>query len=132
MTDHRSEMRDRICVVLGGSRGGGRGIAMALGDAGATVYVAGRTTRGGAAPADGAPGTIDDTADEVTRRGGHGVPVVTDVADPASIAALFDRIDAERGGRLDLLACASWSGNEPIDPAGWGAAFWDRPAEVLG
>src|SRR5262249_21201419 len=68
----------KVAAVIGASRGGGRGIAVALGDAGATVYVAGRTTRDGSKPADGAPGTIDDTAEEVTRRGGRGIPVRAD------------------------------------------------------
>ena len=53
-----------VAVVTGSSRGGGRGIALALGDAGATVYVTGRTRRGGSRPPDGASGTVDDTADQ--------------------------------------------------------------------
>jgi NAD(P)-dependent dehydrogenase (short-subunit alcohol dehydrogenase family) len=118
---------NHVAVVLGASRGAGRGIALALGDAGAAVYVAGRTTRGGPPPVDGAPGTIDDTADEVTRRGGRGVAVRTDATDPASIAALFERV----GERVDLLACASWSGNERVDLAAWGTPFHERsPGEL--
>ena len=61
------------------SRGAGRGIALALGEAGATVYVAARTSRAGPKPADGAPGTIEDTAAEVTARGGQGIAVRTDL-----------------------------------------------------
>src|SRR5262249_51245450 len=65
------DLRGRVAIVAGASRGAGRGIALALGDAGATVYVTGRTRRGGPKPLDDVPGTIDDTADEVTRRGGR-------------------------------------------------------------
>ena len=69
------KLAGKVAVVCGASRGAGRGIAVALGDAGATVYCMGRTRRGGAKPIDGAPGTVDDTADEVTARGGRGIAV---------------------------------------------------------
>jgi NAD(P)-dependent dehydrogenase (short-subunit alcohol dehydrogenase family) len=61
----------KIVVVAGASRGAGRGIALAFGDAGATVYVAARSSRHGPPPADKAPGTVEDTAEQVTARGGH-------------------------------------------------------------
>ena len=89
----------QVALVTGASRGVGKGVALALGDAGATVYVTGRTRRGNA-PAIG--GTIDDTADEVTARGGRGVPIACDHGDDAAVAAVFDQIDAE-AGRLDVL-----------------------------
>src|SRR5580692_11802442 len=100
-----------VAVVAGASRGCGRGIALALGDAEAIVYVTGRTTRTGPKPVDQAPGTIEDTADEVTRRGGLGIPVTIDHTDPAQVEELFTRVHQERG-RLDILACAVWGGNE--------------------
>ncbi|MGH8882786.1 MAG: SDR family NAD(P)-dependent oxidoreductase, partial [Stackebrandtia sp.] len=65
----------RIVVVTGASRGAGKGIALALGESGATVYVTGRTRNEGDAPL---PGTVFATAEEITRRGGRGVPVVLD------------------------------------------------------
>src|SRR6185295_10841096 len=68
-------LQGKVAVVTGSSRGAGRGIALALGSAGATVYVTGRTVRGGPKPVDGASGTVDDTADEVIARGGRGIPV---------------------------------------------------------
>jgi NAD(P)-dependent dehydrogenase (short-subunit alcohol dehydrogenase family) len=77
------KLEGRVAVVAGASRGAGRGIALALGEAGATVYVAGRTVRGGNKPSDGAAGTIDDTADEVSVRGGVGIPVRTDFTNEA-------------------------------------------------
>ncbi len=75
--------------MAGSSRGAGRGIALALGDTGATVYVAARTTRDGPKPADGAPGTVEDTAEQVTARGGHGVAVRADCSDDQQVAAQF-------------------------------------------
>jgi NAD(P)-dependent dehydrogenase (short-subunit alcohol dehydrogenase family) len=95
------KLNDCVAVVTGASRNGGRGIALALGDAGATVYVTGRSIRG--APTTGEPGeTIDDTAEQVTVRGGQGIPVRVDHTDDSQVAALFAQIQEEQG-RLDLL-----------------------------
>ncbi|WP_329240411.1 SDR family NAD(P)-dependent oxidoreductase [Actinoallomurus sp. NBC_01490] len=110
----------RIAVVTGASRGAGKGIALALGETGATVYVTGRTRREGDAPL---PGTVFATAEEISRRGGTGVPVVCDHADDAQVAALFDRVRASHG-RLDVLvnnACAI-----PDRLAAKGP-FWTKP-----
>src|SRR5512145_696821 len=90
-----SALEGHVAVVAGASRGAGKGIAVALGDAGATVYVAGRTSIDGPKPADGAPGTIEETADEVTRRGGRGIAVRTDCTDPEQVGQLFARIAAD-------------------------------------
>ncbi len=122
-------LKDTVAVVAGASRGCGRGIALALGEAGAVVYVTGRTVREGRKPADGAPGTIEDTADEVTQRGGRGVAVQVEHTDPAQVDALFDRVGREQG-RLDVLACAVWGGNvRDLDPA-WNRPFWEQPADA--
>jgi NAD(P)-dependent dehydrogenase (short-subunit alcohol dehydrogenase family) len=115
-----------VAVVTGSSRGAGRGIALALGDAGATVYVTGRTSRGGAPPIDGAAGTIEDVADEVSGRGGHGIAVQVDLTDAGQVAALFDRVSRTHG-RVDLLANAVWGGNEAALLEGWGNPFWLQP-----
>jgi NAD(P)-dependent dehydrogenase (short-subunit alcohol dehydrogenase family) len=125
----RNTLNGKIAVVAGASRGCGRGIALALGDAGATVYVTGRTTRTGPKPVDDAPGTVEETADEVTRRSGRGIPVQVDHTDPTQVQELFERVGREQG-RLDILACAVWGGNERfVDPV-WQQPFWNQPVRV--
>jgi NAD(P)-dependent dehydrogenase (short-subunit alcohol dehydrogenase family) len=122
-------LKGKVAVVAGGSRGCGRGIGLALGDAGATVYVTGRTMRNGPKPTDDAPGTIEDTAEEITRRGGFGVPVRVDHTDPAHVEQLFARVRQEHG-RIDVLACAVWGGNERfVDPL-WQQPWWNQPVET--
>lgn len=88
-----------VAVVTGASRGAGRGIAIGLGQKGATVYVTGRTTKAGQAPL---PGTVYETADAVTAAGGKGIAVVCDHADDAQIKALFEQVEKEQG-HLDIL-----------------------------
>jgi NAD(P)-dependent dehydrogenase (short-subunit alcohol dehydrogenase family) len=120
------KLEGKIVIIAGASRGAGRGIALALGDAGATVYVAGRTSRSGPKPSDGAPGTVEDTAEEVTARGGHGIAVRADLSDANQVAALFQRVEAEQG-RLDVLANSAWAPNcMPF----WGKPFWDLNVDV--
>lgn len=95
----------RVALVTGASRGAGRGIARGFGELGYTVYVTGRTTSPGAARNwDGSilPGTVAETASEVTAAGGQGIAAVCDHADDRQVAALFDRIVREQG-RLDVL-----------------------------
>jgi len=121
-------LKGKIAVVAGASRGCGRGIAIALGEQAATVYVTGRSIRGGPLPIDRISGTIEDTAEEVTRRGGVGIPMQIDHADATQNKTLFDRVQAQHG-RLDILACAVWGGNERfVDPI-WKQPFWNLPAE---
>jgi NAD(P)-dependent dehydrogenase (short-subunit alcohol dehydrogenase family) len=114
-----------VALVAGGTRGAGRGIAVELGAAGATVYVTGRSTRGNPSSMK-RPETIEDTAELVTAHGGHGVPVRVDHTHPAQVRALVDRIRAERGGRLDLLVNDIWGG-DPLTR--WGVPFWEHPLE---
>jgi NAD(P)-dependent dehydrogenase (short-subunit alcohol dehydrogenase family) len=110
-----------VALVTGASRGGGKGIALVLGEQGATVYVTGRSVRGEPTTL-GRPGTIDDTADEVTERGGKGIAIRCDHADDAQVEAVFERIKADHG-RLDLLVNNAWSGYE-ISPDG-DLPFWE-------
>jgi NAD(P)-dependent dehydrogenase (short-subunit alcohol dehydrogenase family) len=120
-----TSLKEKVALVTGSSRGAGRAIAAVLGEAGATVYVTGRTARNSAA-VDSLPGTIDDAADEVTARGGQGIAVHCDHTVDHDVDALFDRIRAERG-RIDILVNNVWGGYEgqafgiPMVP------FWDQP-----
>jgi NAD(P)-dependent dehydrogenase (short-subunit alcohol dehydrogenase family) len=114
-------LRGRVALVTGASRGAGKGIALVLGEEGATVYVTGRSVRGEETTL-GRPGTIDDTADEVTARGGTGVAIRCDHTDDAQVRAVFDRIHSEHGA-LDLLVNNAWSGYE-ISPNS-DLSFWE-------
>jgi NAD(P)-dependent dehydrogenase (short-subunit alcohol dehydrogenase family) len=114
-------LEGRIAIVGGASRGAGRGIAVALGEAGATVYVAARTSKDGPEPPDHIPGTVEKTADEVTARGGRGIAVPADLSDEAQVAALFARVEREQG-RLDMVANAAWYTNV-VDQ--WSKPFWE-------
>jgi NAD(P)-dependent dehydrogenase (short-subunit alcohol dehydrogenase family) len=96
---------NKVALVTGASRGAGAGIAKGLGELGYTVYVTGRTTSPGEAKGwDGSilPGTVAETAAEITARGGKGIPVVCDHSDDAQVASLFEQIKSEQG-RLDML-----------------------------
>lgn len=110
----------KVALVTGASRGVGRGIALALADEGATVYVTGRTVTPGSYPL---PGTVGETAAEVSQRGGHGVAVQVDHANDAQVAALFDQIGREQG-RLDVLVNNAFSLPEDLTTP---QPFWEKP-----
>ena len=110
----------RVALVAGATRGAGRGIAIELGAAGATVYVTGRTTRSAPSPMS-RPETIEDTAELVTEAGGEGIAVRVDHSDPAQVADLVARIERERDGRLDVLVNDVWGG-DPLTE--WAVPFW--------
>jgi NAD(P)-dependent dehydrogenase (short-subunit alcohol dehydrogenase family) len=103
-------LRDKVAVVAGATRGAGRGIARMLGEAGATVYCSGRSTRERGAPA-GRPETIDETAELVTAAGGRGIAVRTDHADEGAVRALVERVIGDCG-RIDVLVNDIWGGDE--------------------
>jgi len=118
-------MQPLIALVTGSSRGAGRAIALELGSIGATVYVTGRSVRGGPAT-DNVPGTIDETAAEVTEHGGHGIPVRCDHTSDADVESLFARIQKDQG-RLDLLVNNVWGGYEHPDCRPLTIApFWEQ------
>ncbi|MGO9380546.1 MAG: SDR family NAD(P)-dependent oxidoreductase [Mycobacterium sp.] len=110
----------KVAVVTGASRGVGKGIAVALGAHGATVYVTGRTVTAGSGPL---PGTVGETAAEVDRRGGTGVAVQVDHADDHQVAVLFDQIRCQQG-RLDILVNNAFAlPNDLTEPL----PFWEKP-----
>jgi dehydrogenase/reductase SDR family protein 1 len=122
------ELQGKITLVTGASRGVGRGVALGLGEAGATVYVTGRTTEEGRGP-EGLPGTIHSVAGEVTALGGRGIALCCDHRNDEQTAAVFDRIMAE-SGRLDVLVSSAWGGYEGLIENGeftWTKHFWEQP-----
>jgi NAD(P)-dependent dehydrogenase (short-subunit alcohol dehydrogenase family) len=112
-----------VAVVTGAARGVGRGVALVLGEMGATVYVTDRESRG--RKTSELPGTVEDTAEQVDARGGRGIPVPLDHTDDQAVAALFERVRDEQGG-LDLLVANAFNGNAlPFA----GGPFWTLPLE---
>ncbi|MCP3802496.1 SDR family oxidoreductase [Allokutzneria sp. A3M-2-11 16] len=110
-----------VAVITGAARGVGRGVALALAEQGATVYVTDRESR--ARKHSELPGTVEDTAEQVDRRGGRGIPVVVDVTDDDAVAGLFERVRVAHGG-LDLLVANAFDGNAlPFR----GGPFWTLP-----
>jgi NAD(P)-dependent dehydrogenase (short-subunit alcohol dehydrogenase family) len=116
-----ASLQDKVALVAGATRGAGRGIAVELGAAGATVYVTGRTTRARRSEYD-RPETIEDTADLVTAAGGRGVAVPTDHLDVTQVRALVDRI-ADEQGRLDVLVNDIWGGEKLFE---WDTPLWEH------
>jgi NAD(P)-dependent dehydrogenase (short-subunit alcohol dehydrogenase family) len=113
-----------VAIVTGASRGAGRGIAIALGSHGCTVYVTGRTQTAGQSSQ---AGTIHETAAAVTAAGGHGIAVAVDHSDDAQVAALFEQVQHEQG-RIDILvnnACALHG--ELTSPGN----FWEKPLGIV-
>lgn len=110
----------KVAVVTGASRGIGRGMALALAEQGATVYVTGRTVKAGQHDL---PGTVGETAAECDARGGKGIAVAVDHANLDQVAALFEQVKREQG-RLDILVNNAFAIPEDLtDPGG----FWEKP-----
>ncbi len=112
---------NRVALVAGATRGAGRGIAVALGEAGFTVYCTGRSTRSSRSEIN-RPETIEETAELVSEAGGVGVAVPTDHLDPDAVAALVARIDAEQG-RLDVLVNDIWGAEHLFE---WDTPVWEH------
>jgi NAD(P)-dependent dehydrogenase (short-subunit alcohol dehydrogenase family) len=129
MDTFKIDLSGTVAVVTGASRGAGRGIALVLGEAGATVYVTGRSVRG-APSGPGREGTIEETAEALAGRGGVGIPVRCDHTDDADVAALIERVRSEQG-RLDLLVNNAWGGYEQrpdeAEAGFFGVPFWEQP-----
>jgi NAD(P)-dependent dehydrogenase (short-subunit alcohol dehydrogenase family) len=114
----------KVAVVAGATRGAGRGIAVELGAAGATVYCTGRTTRTQASELN-RPETIEETADLVRQAGGEGIAVQVDHLDPAQVQALVSRIERAHG-RLDILINDVWGADVLIE---WNVPVWRHSLE---
>ena len=117
-------LRDRVALVAGATRGAGRGIAVGLGEAGATVYCTGRSTRDRRSEYD-RPETIEETAELVAAAGGEGIALAADHLDPDQVRAVVERIDAERG-RLDVLVNDIWGGELLFE---WNVPVWEHDLE---
>jgi NAD(P)-dependent dehydrogenase (short-subunit alcohol dehydrogenase family) len=112
-----NDLSGKVALVAGATRGAGRGIAVALGEAGATVYCTGRTTKERRSEYD-RPETIEETGELVTEAGGEGIAVAVDHLEADQVEALARRIDSEQG-RLDVLVNDIWGGEKLFD--------WDKP-----
>ena len=119
-----------VALVTGASRGAGRGIAKGFGELGYTVYVTGRTSAPGDAKGwDGTvlPGTVAETAAEVTAAGGKGIPVMCDHADDAQVAALFEQIEREQGHLDVLVNNATYIHHQLIEKK----PFWEKELDAV-
>jgi NAD(P)-dependent dehydrogenase (short-subunit alcohol dehydrogenase family) len=114
-------LEGKVALVAGATRGAGRGIAVGLGEAGATVYATGRSTRERRSELDRSE-TIEETAELVTEAGGEGIAVAVDHLEPEQVAALVERIDSDHG-RLDVLVNDIW-GSEHL--FGWDKPLWEH------
>jgi NAD(P)-dependent dehydrogenase (short-subunit alcohol dehydrogenase family) len=110
----------QVALVAGATRGAGRGIARALGDAGAFVYCTGRSAAGHP-PGMDRPETIDETVDLIERAGGRAVAVRVDHTHDEEVAHLAERVRNE-SGRLDVLVNSIWGADPMVD---WAQRFWE-------
>lgn len=115
-------LHGKIAVVAGATRGGGRGIAASLGEAGATVYCTGRSIRGQASDLNRTE-TVEETAELVTAKGGIGIPVRVDHTAEDEVQALFEQIKKEQNGQLDILVNNIWGGEQLTE---WEKPFWEH------
>lgn len=128
-------LKGQVALVAGATRGAGRGVACMLGEAGATVYCTGRSSRANRARVkqqtaspfnlQHRPETIEETAEMVTAYGGVGIPVRVDHTVEAEVEALFAQVRAEQG-RLDILVNDIWGGDDLTE---WGKPFWELSIE---
>ncbi|HMN99559.1 MAG TPA: SDR family oxidoreductase [Miltoncostaeaceae bacterium] len=119
--DVTPDLQGRVALVAGGTRGAGRGVARALGEAGATVWVTGRSTAARRSEYD-RPETIEETAALVDDAGGRGIARAVDHLDPAAVRELVDEI-GRTSGRLDVLVNDIWGGELLVE---WNVPVWEH------
>lgn len=120
-------LKGKIAIVTGASRGVGRGIALGLGEAGATVYVTGREKRGFPLPEFLNQSTLADTAAAITQLGGVGIVHYCDHSDDEAVNDLFERVKKEQG-RLDILVNNAWGGGiHAMADYFFNTPFWEQP-----
>jgi len=125
----------KVALVTGASRGVGKGVALGLGEAGATVYVTGRTLKGRHPGMPFLAGSLGETAEEISRLGGVGIPLQCDHTDDAQTRAVVERVRVEHG-QLDILVNNVWGGYEGLhlwDERGqkWEQTpFWEQPLDL--
>lgn len=117
-------LQHKVAIVTGATRGAGRGIAVELGAAGATVYVTGRSTRTQRSEYD-RPETIEETAELVNQAGGQGIPVQVDHLEANQVQSLVARVEQEQG-RLDILVNDIWGGEHLAE---WNIPVWQHSLE---
>lgn len=116
-------MAGKVCIVTGATRGIGKGIALQLGQAGATVYITGRTLK--TVKDDPVGGSLEDTAQEIEKRGGKCIPIQCDHSNDSEVEQLFDRVSREQDGRLDVLVNNAYSAVKAIGD-NIGTPFWEQ------
>ncbi|KAI1702474.1 short chain dehydrogenase domain-containing protein [Ditylenchus destructor] len=131
MTTYKNALKGQVALVTGASRGVGRGIALQLGEAGATVYITGRKKSAEQQleqSSDKYP-SLEKTANDITARGGKGIAVYCDHEDEKQVEGVFERIAKEQNGQLDILVNNAYAGVPTLFATG-NKKFWELPTSI--
>ncbi|WP_079529558.1 SDR family oxidoreductase [Halobacillus hunanensis] len=119
-------LKNKVAIVAGATRGAGRAIAIKLGEAEATVYVTGRTTRQQSSPMLRSE-TIEETAELVSKAGGHGIPIQVDHTDESQVKQFIEKVNQDQNGQLDILVNDIWGG-DPLTE--WGKDIGEHSLDM--